>query len=59
MTIQPKKFKLKHYMELVGTVGIECELTFNGLDDKPFWFNANEAILNGSFFEIPEFRKTK
>lgn len=54
---QPKKFKLKHYMELVGTVGMECEITFNGLDDNPFWFNANEAILNGSFFDIPEFDK--
>ena len=57
MSIQPKKFKLKHYMEIVGTVGIECELTFNGLDNEPFWFNANEAIINGSFFEIPEFDK--
>lgn len=54
---KPKKFKLKHYMELVGTVGMECEITFNGLDDIPFWFNANEAILNGSFFDIPEFDK--
>jgi hypothetical protein len=44
-------------MELVGTVGMECEITFNGLDDIPFWFNANEAILNGSFFDIPEFDK--
>lgn len=57
LTLQPKKFKLKHYMEIVGTVGVECQLTFNGLDDEPFWFNANDAILNGSFFDIPEFEK--
>ena len=53
----PSKFKLKHYIEMVGVVGIECNLTFNGLDDEPFWFNANDAILDGSFFEIPEFEK--
>lgn len=57
MDIIPSKFKLKHYIEMVGVVGIECRLTFNGLDDKPFWFNANDAILDGSFFEIPEFEK--
>ena len=54
---QPKKFKLKHHMEISGTVGVECELTFNGLDDEPFWFDVNEAILDGSFFDIPEFKK--
>ena len=57
MDIVPSKFKLKHYIEMIGVVGIECKLTFNGLDNEPFWFNANDAILDGSFFEIPEFEK--
>ena len=55
--IEPKKFKFKHYMEMNGVVVVDCQLTFNGLDNNPFWFNANEAILDGSFFEIPEFEK--
>ena len=57
MDIIPSKFKLKHYIEMIGVAGIECKLTFNGLDNEPFWFNANDAILDGSFFEIPEFEK--
>ncbi len=57
MELAPKKYKLKHYIELMGVVGIECQITFNGLDENPFWFNANDAVLDGSFFEIPEFEK--
>ena len=53
----PSKFKLKHYMEILGVVNIECKLTFNGLDENPLWFDANDAILDGSFFDIPEFEK--
>lgn len=51
------KFKLKHYITISGVVNLEGQMTFNALDSNPFWFNINEAILDGSFFEIPEFTK--
>lgn len=56
---EPLKFKLKHYIELNGIVNLEGQITFNALDVNPFWFDINEAILDGSFFEIPEFEKEK
>lgn len=55
--ILPEKYKFKHHIEIKGLVGVECQLTFNGLDDYPFWFDANEAMVDGSFFYIPEFEK--
>lgn len=54
---KPIKVKLKHFIEIIGTVGIECDITFNALDNDPFWFNINDAIMDGSFFDIPEFEK--
>lgn len=54
---KPIKVKLKHFIEIIGTVGIECNITFNALDNNPFWFNINDAIMDGSFFDIPEFEK--
>lgn len=54
---KPERFKLKHYIEMLGTVIVECAVTFNALDNNPYWINANDAITNGSFFNIPEFVK--
>lgn len=53
----PTKFKLKHHIEITGDVTMNCTITFNALDDEPFWFDASDAMLDGSFFEIPEFEK--
>ena len=53
----PKKFKIKHIIEITGLPSLNCEITFNALDSSPYWFSANDAILNASFFEIPEFQK--
>ena len=57
LTTQPKKYKIKHIIEMLGVPTIGCSITFNALDEKPHWFNANEAILSAGFFEIPEFEK--
>lgn len=50
---EPKSFKLKHYMEIIGLPSIQCRITFNALDAEPYWFYANEAILSGDYFKIP------
>ena len=57
IAVQPEKFKLKHFIEIKGLPSLNCEITFNALDSVPFWFSANDAILDASFFEIPEFEK--
>ena len=57
LEFNPEKFKLKHFIELVGTVAFDCELSFNAMDSNPYWFNINDAILDSSFFEIPDFVK--
>ena len=54
---QPKKYKIKHIIEMLGAPTLGCSITFNALDANPHWFNANEAILSADFFEIPEFVK--
>lgn len=54
---QPTTYKLKHIIELIGVPTIGCSITFNALDKKPYWFNANDAILSADFFEIPKFDK--
>lgn len=58
---EPKTFKIKHFIEMVGTPTIGCSITFNALDVDPYWFNANDALLSADFFEIPlnEFKKEK
>lgn len=58
---EPKTFKLKHFIEIIGIPTISCKITFNALDTNPYWFNANDAILSGDFFEIPveEMKKEK
>ena len=50
---KPNSFKLKHHMEIIGLPSIQCRITFNALDAKPYWFYANEAILSGDYFKIP------
>lgn len=59
LKIEPVKFRIKHYIELSGLSTIGCNITFNALDKDPYWFNANDAILSGDFFDIPfdEFEK--
>ena len=61
LSTEPKTFKLKHFIEIVGLPEIVCEITFNALDKNPYWFNANDAILSADFFEIPveEMQKEK
>jgi hypothetical protein len=54
LKVQPEKFKLKHIIELTGLPELGCEITFNALDARPFWFSANDAILSSGFFTIPE-----
>lgn len=54
---EPKKFKLSHMIKFAGNPRVTVDITFNALDAEPLWFNANEAILNGSFFEIPDIAK--
>ena len=54
---QPKKYKIKHIIEMLGAPTLGCSITFNALDANPHWFSANEAILSADFFEIPEFEK--
>ena len=53
LSTEPKTFKLKHFIEIVGIPDIVCEITFNALDKNPYWFKANDAILSADFFEIP------
>lgn len=50
---KPKSFKIKHFIETVGLPTISFKITFNALDENPYWINANEAILSGDFFNIP------
>lgn len=57
LVVQPKRFKIKHIIELLGTPTLGCSITFNALDNEPYWFNANEAMLSADFFDIPEFEK--
>ena len=57
ITTQPKKYKIKHIIEMLGVPTLGCSITFNALDSQPYWFNANDAILSADFFEIPEFVK--
>ena len=61
LSTEPKTFKLKHHIEIVGLPIIVCEITFNALDKNPYWFDANDAILSADFFEIPveEMQKEK
>lgn len=53
LSIKPSAFKLKHFIEILGLPTLGCSLTFNALDENPYWFNANDAILQSDFFEIP------
>lgn len=59
LRIEPTKFKIKHFIEMSGAPTLGCNITFNALDENPYWFNANEALLSADFFEIPfdEFEK--
>lgn len=57
LKIEPKSFKVKHYIEFVGLPSISCQVTFNALDTNPQWFDVNRAILLSDFFEIPEMVK--
>ena len=57
IALKPEKFKLKHLIEFVGLPSLNCTITFNALDSTPYWFNINDAVLDASFFEIPEFEK--
>lgn len=60
LKLQPNKFKIKHMIEITGLPSLNCDITFNALDTNPYWFSANDAILNASFIEIPEdFEKEK
>lgn len=53
LSIKPSSFKIKHYIELLGLPTLGCSITFNALDAEPYWFSANDAILENGFFEIP------
>lgn len=57
LSLKPEKFKLKHLIEFVGLPSLNCTITFNALDSTPYWFNINDAVLDASFFKIPEFEK--
>lgn len=59
LVTQPKKYKIKHIIEMIGAPTLGCSITFNALDTIPYWFSANEAILSADFFEIPHFEKEK
>ena len=50
---EPKTFKLKHFIEMLGVPTLGCSITFNALDKNPYWFDANDALLSADFFEIP------
>lgn len=54
---QPKRYKIKHIIEMIGAPTLGCSITFNALDTIPYWFSANEALLSADFFEIPPFEK--
>lgn len=54
LTIKPTSFKIKHFIELLGTPNIGCSITFNALDPEPYWFNANDSIISSDFFAIDE-----
>lgn len=58
---EPTKFKLRHIIELQGVPTLGCSITFNALDSNPYWFNANDALLDDGYFNIPltEFEKEK
>lgn len=53
LSTEPKTFKFKHFIEIVGLPTISCKITFNALDKNPYWFNANDALLSADFFKIP------
>lgn len=53
LATEPTTFKLKHFIEVVGLPRVHCEITFNALDAEPYWFNADDALFSGDFFEIP------
>lgn len=53
LSTEPKTFKIKHFIEMMGVPTLGCKITFNALDKKPYWFDANEALLSADFFEIP------
>lgn len=57
LTTKPRTFKLKHVVELSGINTLGCSITFNALDENPYWFSANDALLSSDFFEIPQFEK--
>ena len=54
--------KLEFTLKQPHELSIEEPLKFklkHYIELNPFWFDINEAILDGSFFEIPEFEKEK
>ena len=53
LTTQPKKFKIKHIIEMLGVPTLGCSITFNALDSRPYGFSANDALLSADFFDIP------
>ena len=57
LRLQPEKFKLSHMIKYTGKPNISCQITFNALDTAPVWFDANEALLSNSFFDIPKISK--
>lgn len=57
LRMKPDKFKLNHMIKYLGNPNISCKITFNALDTTPEWFNANEALVSNSFFNIPMINK--
>lgn len=55
----PTSFKIKHRIDVLGAITLGCSITFNALDNEPFWFDANDALLSADFFKIPDFKKDK